>query len=459
MVMRRNVWVVLFVMLSVHATGTAAALFEQRNEVSYLRGTYNTALFWRHNETFRNGAAIHFAHAMQHDALQLSPLADHAANDEMMDARYADFLLNHRAATEPTMEYYGPYTARFAYKVYRAIDWTHMHHEQTYDILSERSIPWSEKKKWTDRAVQYYLTKNPDVARSCAPLDVTMRRAATMMKPYFGYFRNKYPKSNNFFYAAHWWHPVIYEAQMIAGNDREQEAVVHQTDEVLYNEVLRNRPQRMLLSREAMPRYSRLSPESANIFDNLHMLHGIVYDIMAYDQWTPAEKRAELYRVIKAMAYQPGDEALARKFKLPHPDMDPRRYEPWMQGVDGEMTRIMMEMHEEMMPLMMPDGKQMSPEMKEKMQVQLRMKLTPGMQEGEVEGSLHDAMMRLMPDMKMDPEGMKPGKVSQKMVDAMLQGWEEKYEKLPDIEPIDTSQDPVAPALGSHSGSRVAANR
>jgi hypothetical protein len=31
----------------------------------------------------------------------------------------------------------------------------------------------------------------------------------------------------------------------------------------------------MVLSREIMPRYSRMSPESANIFDNLHMLHGI----------------------------------------------------------------------------------------------------------------------------------------------------------------------------------------
>lgn len=81
------------------------------------------------------------------------------------------------------------------------------------------------------------------------------------------------------------------------------------------------------------------------------------------------------------------------------------------------------------------------------------MKLTPGMQDGEIEGSWHDAMMKLMPDMKMDRDGMKPGNVSQTMVDAMLKGWREKYGGLPDIEPIpmdhepDTTSAPVSTAI------------
>ena len=73
---------------------------------------------------------------------------------------------------------------------------------------------------------------------------------------------------------------------------------------------------------QMMPRYSSTSPESANIFDNLHILHGIVYDILAFEGWTLEEKRAELYRVLDAMAYQPGDEKLARKFKEMHPGDD-----------------------------------------------------------------------------------------------------------------------------------------
>lgn len=417
--------------------------FEQRNEVSYRRGKYNTALFYRHNETFRNSAAIHFAHAIQHDYLQLKPLKDPAALDATADREYVDFLLNHRARTEPTMEYYGPFVARGAWKLYRAIDWTHIHHEQTYDVMAERGIAWSDKKEWTDRTVRYYLEKNKAVARSCAPLDVTMRRAGTMMKPYFSLFRNKYPKSNNFFFAAHWWHPAIYEAQMLGGNGPEQDAMVRATDKLLYEEVLKDRPKRMLLSREMMPRYSRLSPESANIFDNLHMLHGIAYDILAYEGWTMKEKQAELYRVLEAMAYHPGDERLARKFKTPQPEMDPRRYEDWMKGFEGEMNRIMMEMQEEMMPLMMPEGKSMTDDMRARMMSQFHMKLTPGMQEGEIDGSWHDAMMKLMPDMKMDPESMLPGKPAQKMIDAMLEGWRSKHGEMPDIEPWPMELEPA----------------
>jgi hypothetical protein len=230
---------------------------------------------------------------------------------------------------------------------------------------------------------------------------------------------------------------------MIGGNGPVQEEVVRATDQTFYNEVLKTRPQRMMLSREMMPRYSRLSPESANIFDNLHMLHGIVYDILAYEGWTLEQKRAELYRVVEAMSYQPGDEKLARKFKTPHPATDPRRYEDWMRGAEGEMGRIMMEMHEEMMPMHMPEGKTMSPEMKEKMMAQVKMKLAPGMQDGEIEGSLHDAMMKLMPDMKMDMEGMKPGKVSHHMVEMMLKGWREKYGNMPDIEPMPMNNEPL----------------
>jgi len=440
---KRVIRITAAALLLVSAAAGPVAAIEQRDEVSYLRGPYNIAFFHRHNQAFRISAAIHFAHAKQHDVLQLTPLEQHEEADIETDAEYLSCLYN-PPRTEPTMEYFGPYTARFAFNLYRAINWTHMHHEQTYDVLSEQSIPWSDKGEWTDRSVRYYLERL-DVPRSPAPLDVTMRRAGVMMKPYATLFRNYYPRSNNFFYAAHWWHPVIYEAMMLGGNDQEQDRMVKETDFTYYSQVIQNRPLRMLLSREVMPRYSRLSPESANIFDNLHMLHGIAYDILAYDKWTPQEKRRELYRVIEAMSYRPGDEKLTRKFSLPHPDMDPRVYADWMKGAKGEMNRIMEEMMMEMMPVMMPDG--VSEDMKKKMMDQFYMKLAPGMEEGEIPGSIHDAMKQLMPDMKMDPESMKPGVAPTKMIEAMLKGWQEKYGNLPDVASISMGTDPSPPSL------------
>jgi hypothetical protein len=415
---------------------------EQRSQVSYLRGPYNIAYFNRHNSDFRLSAGFHFNHGKQHDELLLSPFSRHAETDVKLD-QASVAMLKDPPKTEPTMEYYGPYGARAIFRVYRAIDWTHMHHEQTYDILADRDIPWSKKKEWTDRSVNYYLNaESKGVPRSPAPLDVTMRRAGVMMKPYFTYFRNYYPKSNNFAYVAHWWHPAAYESMMIAGNGDAQSTSLKQMDDAMWKQVMSDRPQRMLLSREVMPRYSRLSPESANVFDNLHMLHGITYDILAYPNWTIEQKKAELYRVLTAMSYQPGDEKLARKFNEPYPNVDPRVYADWMKGSNGEMNRIMMEMMEEMMPMMMPN--EMSPEMKEQMMAQFRMKMMPGIQEGEIEGSLHDAMMKLMPDMKMMPEAMEPGKTPTMMTEMMLKGWQEKYGNMPDIAPLSMNVEPSA---------------
>ena len=422
---------------------------ESRKEVTYLRGPYNTSFYRRHNASERYSAGFHYHHGKQQDVLQITPLS----NRQKVDADFDESVVKHVSQADirvgPSMEFFGPYASRIAWKVYRAIDWTHEHHEQTYDIMASKKISWDKKKQWTDRAVKYYLEKNKDVARTIAPLDITMRRAAVMMKPYFTFYRNYYPKSNGDAWVAHWWHPAIYEAMMIAGNGDEQEKMIKATNDLMFNSVFKERPQRMLLSRELMPRYSRLSPESANIFDNLHMLHGIVFDILAYEGWTDAQKQAEIYRFIDAMSYHPGDEKYVRKFSEPHPDLDPRVYEDWMKGSEGEMSRIMMEMMDEMMPLMMPQG--MAPDMKEKMMAQFKMKTQPGMQDGEIEGSLHDALMKMMPGMKMMPEAMEPGKTPQMMVDAMLKGWTEKYGNMPDIAPYPMDKEPSSvPALATN---------
>lgn len=151
---------------------TDALSLEQRNDVSYLRGPYNGAFFHRENEAFRVSASIHFAHGIQHDILQLEPLSNHEMTDRRTDADYLEMLKN-PPRTEPEMETYG----RTMWQLYRAIDWTHMHHEQTYDIMADQDLPWQKKKEWTDRAVRYYLTKL-DIPRSPAPLDVTLRSCA-----------------------------------------------------------------------------------------------------------------------------------------------------------------------------------------------------------------------------------------------------------------------------------------
>ena len=422
-----------------------AHALEQRNDVGILRGPYNEAFYFRHNESYRIGAAMHFFHSKQHDLMLQTPLAEHARYDQELNRQSLD-MLTHLPRTEPSMQYYAELSDRTLHTLFRAIDWTHMHHEQTYDIMADRNISWADKKRWTDRAVRYYLTmQTPGVPRSVAPLDVTMRRAGVMMKPYFTLFRNDYPLDSTLFYVAHWWHPAAYESLMIAGNGDGQEAALQATIATMWRDFIPvpKRPQRMVLSREISPRYSRMTPESANIFDNLHMLHGITYDLLRYDPWTIEQKRDELYRVIHAMGYQPGDEAYIRKFDLPYPDVDPRRAYGWMVSDQGAMSRIMTEMMAEMAPMMMPDA---SPAMRQRTMEIMRAKMAPGIAPGEAEGSFMDALAQAMPGMKTMP-GNGPGEAPQMMIDTMLAGWRAKHGAMVDVPGIDMTAEPTPPPL------------
>jgi len=429
--------------LAAHPAGIGRALaLEQRNEVSFLRGPYNLAFFYRHNLAYRIGAGMHFFHSKQHDLLQLTPFEDHAAVDARFDKEALGYLYE-PPNTEPEMPYYSNYVDRAMHTLFRTIDWTHMHHEQTYDVMASRDIAWAEKKLWTDRTVKYYLSmQTPGVPRSPAPLEITMRRAGIMMKPYLNYFRNFYPRDQSLFYVAHWWHPAVYEAQMLSGN-RDQELAIKSVEDIMYREVIPDRPGRMVLSREIMPRYARMSPESANIFDNLHMLHGIAYSILAYKGWSVEEKRAEMYRVIEAMSYQPGDEAYAGKFHEPYPTYDPRTYPGWVRSPQGAMGTIMMDMLMEMLPMMYPQG--LSKGEKAAIMRQMMMNGRLGIEPGEIPGSLHDAMMRVAPGMRMMPGSTEPGETPTMMVEHMLSAWKSKAARIPDVASIDMT---VEPSLG-----------
>ena len=227
---------------------------------------------------------------------------------------------------------------------------------------------------------------------------------------------------------------------MIAGN-RDQEIAIKAVQDVMYREIIPARPGRMVLSREIMPRYSRMSPETANIFDNLHMLHGVAYSILAYEGWSVEQKRAEMYRVIAAMGHQPGDEEYARKFRGPYPIYDPRTYPAWVRSPMGAMSQIMMEMLMEMLPMMYPQGLAKGERAAVMQQMMKNGRL--GIESGEVEASLHDAIMAVAPGMKMMPGAAEPGQAPQMMVDMMVERWRRKAERMPDLPSIDMRVEPT----------------
>jgi len=315
----------------------AGCALEQRNQTFHLRGDYNYQFYKTHPRDYTLTTVAHWAHGRISDVLLETRENRSAADRAFYDQ--GRWFLDHPSRVEPHQDYVAPEFARVAWKAIRVVDWTHQLHEQLYDIMTDPRISSSDKKQWIDRAVDYYLS-NPEVAFSPAPFEeVVMKRVQLMKQPWFKTFRTHWPKSNELFWAFHWWHPVIYEVQLLHPEVEEQKRVIQKIDDMFMNEVLSNPPRRMHLSREVMPRFSKLSPEAANIFDNLHMFHGIVYDILASPE--VKDKRREIYRMIALMTVRPGDRERAGDFPVSHPERDPLVYSTDLQDAGGEMGRIM----------------------------------------------------------------------------------------------------------------------
>ena len=66
----------------------------------------------------------------------------------------------------------------------------------------------------------------------------------------------------------------------------------------------------MPMTGELSPQFAREYPEIANIFDNLHMMHDTISDILVTDLLpTWEEKRNEIYRVTQSYYWASADDA------------------------------------------------------------------------------------------------------------------------------------------------------
>ncbi len=321
------------------AAATVDAL-EQRDEIYRRRAPYLWAFYTRHPKNYGLTTAAHWAHGSISDLLLDTPPDPEAAAEA--DARFmtqAVAVLGRPARVEPEQADVGPAFARLAPLAPKVIDWTHALHEALYDIMADPSLTEAQQRRYLELETEYYLSE-PGLAFSPAPLEVIVReRLHLMRQPWFKAFRRDWPQSAHLFWAFHWWHPAVYEAQVVYHAN--QTTAVEQIDRVFWKEVLPAPPNRMLLSREVMPRFAEMAPEAANIFDNLHQFHGIAYDILASP--LVADKRAEIYRMLELMLVRPGDRELARTLprSSPVPELDPLRYEPWMRTGPGAMGAVM----------------------------------------------------------------------------------------------------------------------
>ena len=267
-----------------------------------LPAAYNFEFYDTYNEAARSFYAAHYTHFGAYETL-LDKGEDALEEMEAFRQRVLHFVVN-PPKFEPPAEIIAPNWSKMAYETGRAMDWTHMLHSQLYDILSDDRV--EEKKAAGERAISYYLSNSLSAFSTRGYGHRWMEGGGS----WAGVFRQKYPKINGILWAYHWHHAAVYEALMESDPElrrRELDRVIS----VFTDSVLNDPPRVMPLTAEIAPRFSRLLPAAAQIFDNLHMMHDVVNDIMADPSFSRVEKEAEIERLLRNMIYAGQDAVVA----------------------------------------------------------------------------------------------------------------------------------------------------
>lgn len=286
---RRPAGIIGFVAFAAAACGSA-----QRNDVYHLAAPYNFAFYDTHEEAARSFYAAHFTHFAAYEIL-MHPGQDPPGRMSEFETRVRAYIAD-PPKFEPPAEIIAPRWTRLAFETAQSMDWAHMLHSQLYDILTDDRI--TDKRTAGERAIAYYLSET-EAAFSTRGYGHRFMEGGG---EWAGNFHIAYPDINGILWAYHWHHAAVYEALMETDPDRRR-AELDRVIDVFTDSVLLELPHVMPLTAEVAPRFSRLFPAAAHIFDNLHMMHDVVNDIMAEPSYSLSEKAAEIERLRGQMVY------------------------------------------------------------------------------------------------------------------------------------------------------------
>jgi hypothetical protein len=174
----------------------------------------------------------------------------------------------------------------------------HILHNQTIDVLASTQMTQAEKDKEIEALWKYYFESVP---YAITPLPMNMEWLDS--QPYSMAFRKKYPKVNGLFWGYHWLQGAMYDG--LDGLTLEQQRFSYEAMGKRYRNIELYRTDRpfMPMFAEVSPKFAAKFPEIANAFDNLHMLHDMVNDILASDWMSEKQKTEQITRAMWIMSH------------------------------------------------------------------------------------------------------------------------------------------------------------
>lgn len=262
-----------------------------RDKRWYPRGPWNWSLSRELPQLNREFNGIDFGHG--HLAETLISTQD-KQQVEKARLEVLEFIFS-SPSVPPDEEQMAPTFTRMVWEVQRAFNWAHTLHRSLYDLFASDKV--HDKEGAYRKILADYLKK---------PEAITPDRLDHHVKlwsfPESKSFRDKFGKFNSQIWAYHWLQAATYDVQLLGDAEKQQELMPRLIKH--YHGYLRNPPlewEFMPMMYEAAPEFSSRFPEAAAIFDNLHMLHDNVDDILSRPDLYPTlqAKREAILKILQ----------------------------------------------------------------------------------------------------------------------------------------------------------------
>ncbi len=267
----------------------ASAQIERVYHPMYLPAQHNWQFRAQYPALDRLFAAFDYGHGVLYETLYTRPDAPVALLEEEIYRHLVHDVLRNPPRMHMPERSFMPRYARLVPLAKEMFEWSHILHRQAYDILADDRIV--DKDTAMEELLDYYLS---------SPLAFTdvPKGMAIMDEQYFSKeFRQQYPKFNGLIWAYHWLQVAVHEPFLLYDTAEERQTA---TKALLarFWQMLEDPPaalpSEMPMTAAIAPEFTERFPRFAAIFDNLHMMHDVISDILVSDQ--VEDKRAEIYR-------------------------------------------------------------------------------------------------------------------------------------------------------------------
>jgi hypothetical protein len=256
---------------------SSAAGQAQRDEQFYYPGKFNWQFQGNYPEAARLFNAFDYGHAVLYERLYAK--RGKAAPELEKEYRYLTTdLLVRPPRFAVVEEMVMPSYAKLAWRAKMMFDWAHILHRQIYDAYADKRLKPAQRDTLIEQITDYYLS-NRKYAFTDKP-----KSMALMDEQYFSQtFRKAYPKFNGLIWAYHWLQVGLYEPYLEGQTEAERKAGVQATVARFWSmleDPPSHMPKAMPMTSAVAPKFSAAHPRAAVIFDNLHMMHDIISDIL-----------------------------------------------------------------------------------------------------------------------------------------------------------------------------------